>query len=215
MKHDTLIVGAAPAHGHEAFYRALLNEYRVVIAADAGGEWSVRLGRVPDVTVGDFDSADHGAAERLEAFGSQILCVAARKDESDLDLCVREARRLGAAQLTFAAAFTERIDHTLAAFGSVLTAVDLGATVREPSWTGWAVGGEGHRTRSIGVAPGTTFSVISPGGASGITIEGGSYPFSEGELSALSSLGVSNVATGNEVVVTVRLGRVLVLCVDI
>jgi thiamine pyrophosphokinase len=166
MSLDTLIVGAAPARHGEGFYRGLVSEYRLVIAADAAGEWCARLGRVPDVTVGDFDSAEPGAAERLLSLGSRVVRVRKCKDESDLELCVLEARRLGAMQVTFTAAFTERIDHTLSALGSVLGASGLEATVREPGWTGWSVGGGASPVRRIGVAPGATFSVIAPSGAS-------------------------------------------------
>lgn len=215
MTRDTLIVGAAPAPGHDGFYRGLLAEYEVVIAADAAGEWCIRLGRVPDVTVGDFDSAVPGAQSRLEAAGSRVVVAPVHKDSSDLDLCVLEARSLGAAQVVFAAAFTERPDHTLAALGSVLACSDLEAVVREPRWEAWTVGGEGPSTRSIQLAPGRTFSVIAPGGASGVSIEGGLYHLSDGDLAPLSSLGLSNTASRNDVVVSVRTGCVLVLAVSV
>ncbi|MDO8916011.1 MAG: thiamine diphosphokinase [Coriobacteriia bacterium] len=211
MKPDALIVGAAPMPGHEAFYRRLLAECRLVVAADAAGEWCVSLGRIPDVTIGDFDSAATGAQQRLAELGSRVVCVPADKDESDLDLCAREARGLGASQMTFTAAFTERPDHTLVAFGTVLGAANLGATVREPDWTGWVVGGPGCETRSIALSHGETFSVISPEGATGVSVQGGRYPLENGTLRPLSSLGLSNVATGNEIIVSVTSGSVLVL----
>lgn len=215
MTKRVLIVGAAPARDGERFYRALLEEYGLVVAADAAGEWCVRLGRVPDITVGDFDSAALGASERLAAAGCHVVGVPADKDFSDLDLCARQARALGADEVVFAAAFTERPDHTLAAFGSVVAASDLLAIVREPDWTAWAVGGAGPRVRRIPVSPGQTFSVMSPAGASGVCIEGARYPLVDGELSPLSSLGLSNLATGNEVVVSVKAGCAIVLAMTV
>ena len=208
-----LVVGAAPAAGCDEFYRGLLGEYDMVLAADAAGEWCVLLGRVPDVTVGDFDSAAPGARERLEAAGSRVVVAPVRKDSSDLDLCVAEARALGAVSIAFTAAFTQRPDHTLAALGSVMACGDLGAVVREPQWDAWTVGGDGPRVKVIGLSPGRTFSVISPGGASGVSIEGGLYPLSDGDLAPLSSLGLSNIAAGGEIVVRACTGCVLVLAV--
>lgn len=214
MTMSALVVGAAPLRGSEAFYRDLLTQYGLVVAADAAGEWCVGLGRVPDVTVGDFDSAAEGACERLEAAHSRVVVFPVHKDRSDLDLCVREARSLGATEVAFAAAFTGRTDHTLAALGSVLACGDLDAMVREPDWTAWTVGGGGACVRRIPLSPGATFSIISPAGASGVSIDGGSYPLVNGELGPLSSFGLSNTATGNGVVVTVATGCALVMAVN-
>lgn len=119
------IVGASPAADDRDFYRALLAGSEAVIAADAAGEWCVALGRVPDLTIGDFDSAADGAVARLVAAGSRVVELPAEKDVSDLDAALERARRLGAQAVTFTAAFSDRIDHTLAALGTVLSAADL------------------------------------------------------------------------------------------
>jgi thiamine pyrophosphokinase len=214
MRTSALIVGAAPTRDAEQFYRDLIKRYDLLIAADAGGEWCVGLGRVPDVTVGDFDSSARGAGDRLVAAGSRLVEVPVTKDLSDLDLCVREARALGVDDVAFAAAFSERPDHTLAAVGSVVAASDLLSMVLEPAWTAWTVGGAGPCARSIPIAAGRTFSVVSPTGARGVTIEGGRYPLVDGELGPLSSLGLSNIASGNEVSVHARVGCVIVLAVN-
>lgn len=208
--NGALIVGAAPAAGRETFYRALLAEAGFVIAADAAGEWCASLGRVPDVVVGDFDSSRPGAAERLREAGARVVTLDVRKDVSDLDACVDEARALARTPLTFAAAFEGRPDHTLAAFGAVCRASAGGrAVVREPSWTAYALEG-GDDALVLDLAPGTTFSVIAPAGARGVSLSGGSWPLDSVALEPLSSLGLSNVAISN-VVVEVEDGVVLVI----
>jgi thiamine pyrophosphokinase len=205
-----LIVGAAPAQDEHGFYARLLAGAGVVIAADAAGEWCAGLGRVPDVTVGDFDSAAQGAAERLRAAGSGVVTLPTAKDVSDLDACVDEARRRGVRELTFAAAFTGRVDHNLASFGSVLAAADLGVRVEEPGW--WAVPVTPEDPVSCLRLPGgTVFTVIAPGGATGVTIEGCVYPLSDAALEPLSSLGLSNIASGDGVGIRTGSGRLLVI----
>lgn len=213
---DTLVVGAAPEPGADAFYRDLLGSFERVIAADGAGEWCVRLGRVPEVVVGDFDSAEPGAPERLASMGCRIAAHPADKDLSDLDLCVEEARSLGACGVAFAAAFTGRLDHTFVALGTVLRAADLSAIVREPGFTAWTVGGAGRPSLRLDLPVGMTFSILCAEPTTGVTVEGGRYPLMEGSLDSLDGLGLSNVAKG---VVRVRSdgGRVLVIadgCLD-
>lgn len=206
-----LVVGAAPVRGADAFYRDLLARFELVVAADAGGEWCASLGRVPDATVGDFDSAEPGAAGRLARMGSSVVSAPPAKDDSDLELCARHARSQGVRDLCFTACTTDRLDHTLAALGTVMRCADLGAWLSEPSWTAWTVGGGGPRSRRIVMGTGTTFSVMAPAGASGVSVGGGRYPLTDGVLPPLSDLGLSNVANTPSVTVTVRDGVLLVI----
>jgi thiamine pyrophosphokinase len=206
-----LIVGAVPVQGAEAFYSGLLAASGLVIAADGAGEWCVSLGRVPDIALGDFDSAAPGAAARLIALGAQVVAVSPHKDESDLDLCAAAARRAGALDVCFTAAFTARLDHTLCALGAVLACADLNARVQEPSMSAWTVGGTGPRTRELDLPRGSTFSLVAPAGADGVSVRGGRYALHDGVLPPLSSLGLSNVSDSGHVCVTVRTGSLLVI----
>ncbi len=206
-----LIVGAAPVAGEEAFYRRILADARYVVAADAAGEWCAGLGRVPDVTVGDFDSSLDGAQERLVALGSGIVEFPGVKDRSDLDEAVAEARARGAESIVFTAAFTCRFDHTLAAFGCVARAKDLRPRVSEPGWEAWLLDSSARPALCVIVDAGTTFSVISLFGAEGVSIGGGEYALENAPLEPLSSLGLSNVATESELRFTVGKGSILVI----
>lgn len=208
---STLIAGAAPAPDAEPFYRALLASYEIVIAADAAGEWCVGLGRVPDATVGDFDSSVSGAPARLASLGSEVVTAPAAKDESDLDLCVAFARASGASDVAFTACTGGRLDHTLAALGTVLECADLSGRVLEPGMTCRALGPGRH---VVAMEPGTTFSAIAPAGAEGVSLEGGEYALANGSLPAMSSLGLSNVSTASEVVVNVGSGTVLLIMIE-
>ncbi|HEY5276048.1 MAG TPA: hypothetical protein VIK38_05865, partial [Coriobacteriia bacterium] len=132
MKH-TLVVGAAPLPEHEGFYRDLLASSAHVVAADAAGEWCVGLGRVPDAVVGDFDGSVPGAPERLQALGASVEVHPVEKDATDLELAIARAIAMWDDPIVLTAAFTWRIDHTLAAVGA-LTRAGAGASVLEPGW---------------------------------------------------------------------------------
>lgn len=213
MSHaECLIVGAAPRAGEEGFYGSLLPAYRVVIAADAAGEWCVARGRRPDVVVGDFDSAAAGAVARLRAAGCRVVEIPRVKDVTDLDAALTEARAMGVSRIDFCAAFEDRVDHTLASLGTMLRAADLGARVIEPGWSAWALDGRTNPRVELALADGATFSVLSPGGAAGVTVTGADYPLDDARVGALSGLGVSNVARGEgAVVVSVGSGVLLVI----
>ncbi len=160
MLQEVLIVGAAPVTGADAFYRDLLVRSEFVIACDAAAEWCVSLGRVPEIAVGDFDSAAPDAPDRLLERGIDVRVFPAEKDQSDLDLALALARESDARRVVFTAAYSERLDHTLAALGTVSSAADLGARIQEPTFTGVLLSDRGARSVELDVVPGALVSVL-------------------------------------------------------
>jgi len=208
----TLIVGAVPVVGAEEFYRALLGGADTVIACDAAGEWCLALGRTPDLVVGDFDSARPGAKERLEAAGVEVRSFPTAKDESDLDLALAAARERGTSGVILTAAFSERLDHSLAAIGTALRAADLNPVIEEPTFRAFLVDAADRPAVHWSAPAGTTVSVIALVSSSGVTLDGLVYPLTEARLPLLSSLGLSNIVdSGGVVGVTVAQGTVLVI----
>lgn len=204
-----LIVGAAPAPGGSAHYASVIAAADVVIAADGGLHVCLKAGRVPDVCVGDFDSVDGMRLEKARAAGARIVRHRADKDASDLDLALDEARAIGAGRVTFTAAFSSRIDHTVAALGTLLRSADLHGSADEPSVTMYALE-TGGGPLALTAQEGTTISVFALGGRATVTLRGVRYPLSKHILDPLSSLGLSNVATAAEQSVAVHDGRILV-----
>jgi thiamine pyrophosphokinase len=207
-----LVVGASPEAGGAAFYRDLLVQAGLLVAADAGAEWCVALGRTPDLAVGDFDSAETGAPARLRSLGVEVQEHSAAKDASDLDLAVSAAIARGASRLTLTACFGGRLDHTLASLGSLMRAsVGLAADVQEPSFAAWAFEAPARSGISLSVEPGGTLSVFSLGSAVGVTVRGGTFPLDDATLDPLSSRGLSNIASGTRFSVSASEGSVVVI----
>jgi thiamine pyrophosphokinase len=204
-----LVVGAAPAGGHAAlaFYRRLLAGAAAVVAADAAGEWCVGLGRVPELVVGDFDSSAAGARERLEAAGVRIEAHPAAKDSSDLDLAVSAALRAFGPPVVVTAAFSDRLDHTLASLGSLMRS-GRGAHAEEPRWSAWPV----WPTLPIvlDLEEGRLVSLLSPMGAAGVTLRGARWELDDDMLPPLADRGVSNEALGGTLTVSCASGGLLV-----
>lgn len=209
---SALLVGAAPVAGADAFYADLAAGHDLVIAADAAAEWLVDLGVTPGLALGDFDSARPGAVDRLRGRGIPIRAFSAAKDETDLELAVAAARELGADRLTVTAAFTCRLDHTLAAVGLVARAADLDAEIREPELTGWVLAGDHRGTLELALERGSLVTVMAVlGPARGVTLTGVRFPLADADLAPMSGLGVSNVVERKPATVTVADGTLLVL----
>jgi thiamine pyrophosphokinase len=210
----TVVVGAAPCEGFEPFYRRLLSTAHLVVAADAAAEWCVGLGRVPDTAVGDFDSADPGAVERLSGLGVEVLTFPRDKDETDLERAVDAARERSSDPIVLSAAFSRRLDHTLAAFGALVRA-GAGATVSEPEWrAALCVPGT---VLTLDLQEGTALSLIALTVAEGLTVSGTKWTLEAARLSSLSGRGVSNCASGGPVRVSTTSGSVVVIlpnCTD-
>jgi thiamine pyrophosphokinase len=206
-----LIVGSAPVISDHPHYARLIREADLLVAADGGVALCLEAGRAPDVCVGDLDSAPEDALGRAIALGTQIRRHPAEKSESDLDLAVALVRERETRSVVFTAAFSGRIDHTLAGFGTLLRAADLSAMADEPDWKAYALDAN-HRPELVLDEPrGTVLSVFSLSGDARVTIGGVAYPLSEHRMPPLSSLGLSNEATTSPQRITVSSGSVLVV----
>lgn len=208
---NVVIVGSVPEPGHGAFYASLMEEAEVVIGADAGALYALDAGVTPALAVGDLDSAGEKGVERLERAGVAVERHAARKDETDLDLALGAARRIGATRVTLTAAFSGRLDHTLASFGTLMRAADLDAVAEEPAWRGWALDSLSRPRLEVRLEPGATVSVIAPEGAGGVSLEGFDFALRDAIVPPMSGLGVSNVVVARTASVDVGDGRLLVI----
>lgn len=181
----------------------------LVIAADGGLAHAAALGVTPDLIVGDMDSAapellgQHAEVERQTH--------PARKDQLDLELALDAAVARGATALRIAGAFGGRLDQSLAA---LLIAARRAAG-------GTQVSLHSGRDEVIVVAPGVslqaatrvgaTVSLLALGDGAVVSFSGVEYPLERAPLPYGTGLGVSNVALGAEVSLSVHGGVVALL----
>lgn len=104
MNADCTIICGAPCNALE---KELVSGF--VIAADKGLEYALKAGIVPDLCVGDFDSAKCDVPENVE-------CIRAvpEKDDTDAILAANVAIERGFKELRFLCALGGRLGHTLA-----------------------------------------------------------------------------------------------------
>ncbi len=177
-----------------------------VIAADGGLLHTARLGLVPDVVIGDFDSLGHVPE------GSDVITLPVEKDMTDMQAAVEVARARGCHRFVLFGATGGRPDHTMANY-------QLLAALAEGGDEGYLVGDDFSVTAISDGSSLTfdssfrgTFSVFSVGGtARGVTIRGGHYALEDGVLTSVNPMGVSNSFLGEETSVSVEKGTLLVM----
>ncbi len=190
--------------------RAVLRPDDTLVAADGGLRYYRALGLEPQVVVGDLDSIEAGEAAALTAAGVRVERFPARKNETDLELALRQALADGADDVLIFGALGGRWDQTLA--NLLLLAHPDFRTVRVRLLDGpqqiYLVQGQ----TVVEGQPGDTVSLIALNGdALGVTTDGLEYPLARGTLRFGSTLGISNVLVGTRAAVSVEQG--LVACV--
>lgn len=190
-----------------------------VIAADGGARHAARLGVVIDLWVGDGDSIGEEALTALEATGVPIERSRPDKDESDTELAIQAAIRLGAAGIVIVGALGgPRIDHALANVGLLAMPGLAGRSVtivdaRSRIWLIRAPGPDGGAVeRRVSGRPGDLVSLLPMGdGVEGVTTDGLVYPLRDEPLPTGRARGLSNVRAAAEARVVVRRGLLLIV----
>ncbi|AFZ68324.1 thiamine diphosphokinase [Deinococcus peraridilitoris] len=180
----------------------------LVVAADGGIEHAQMLQVTPHLWVGDFDSS-LPTDPRFTHIPRQP--VARDKDFTDTELALHVARERGASEVTVWGAFGGRFDHTLAlALLSVRTS-QAGLAVRLHS------GDESARPLlpgppcTLATYPGQLLSVLALDDLRGLRIQGVRWPLAGVDVPAGSGWTVSNEAAGNTALLSVGVGRALIV----
>lgn len=190
-----------------------------VVAADGGARHAAGLDVRLDRWVGDGDSLDPAHLAAIEEAGVPIERARSDKDETDTELAIRAALRLGADGVVLLGALGgSRIDHALANIGLLAlpelagrSAVILDATAR--------ITRLGARDRDgaavVATLVGRVGDLVSllPHGAdvSGITTTGLAYALDDESLPAGTPRGLSNVIESEDATVRVRSGWLLIV----
>lgn len=92
--------------------RALLRDDDFIIAADGGARHALALGKIPNLIIGDLDSATFDLRPLTEK-GTRVIRFSHDKNETDLELAIDHALTLNPEQVVILAALGGRLDQTL------------------------------------------------------------------------------------------------------
>ncbi len=185
--------------------KGLAEKADYVICADGGLDNAAKAGIRPDCIIGDFDSARKSLVSRYPS--SKLISFPLDKDRTDTELAILHARSLGFKRIILACALGLRIDHELAnilllqRFCGMLSLIGDGFELH-------GIGKNGRFNARIGAV----ISLFALGGdAFGVSASGLKFPLKDADLGSGSSLGVSNIAVGRNIKISVKKGSLLVV----
>lgn len=179
----------------------------LIIAADCGYANAERLGVVPQVLLGDFDSIGTGELPPV----AEILQVPAEKDRTDTQLAVDLALSRGADDFVIIGGLSGRLDHTLSNLALLEYLFDARAhavmtdganRVRYLKNTGMLIARSSFTYLSL---------LVVGERARGVFVDGCKYPLKNATLKSSCQYAVSNEITGNCALVEVRRGALYVI----
>ena len=182
------------------------------IAADSGIDHAKALGRVPELVVGDLDSASEAGLAWGEEMGATIERHRADKDETDLELAMVAALAARPARVVVAAIGGGRLDHLIANL-AVLTDPRYEVNdVQIDALVDTSLLSVVHRRRDLRGEIGELISLLPMhGDAGGVTTTGLGFPLSGERLRSGSSRGVSNYFASEAGTVEVETGTLLAI----
>jgi thiamine pyrophosphokinase len=164
-----------------------------VIAADSGMMHAAALHLVPELWVGDFDSA--GSELRVVYKAVPHLAFPAEKDATDGALAIAEARRRGATRFVLLGSLGGQADHLLGHVGLALQLARDGlptllSSGHEEAWP--LLPGQ----LDVPLAAGDRISVVPFADLGGLDLDGVKWPLRKRDVPLGATLTLSNIATG-------------------
>lgn len=180
-----------------------------VIAADRGFDSLMAYGVNPDLAVGDFDSLGHRPSH------ANVIQLPAEKDDTDMVFALRKGLELGYRRFVLLGGVGGRLEHTLGnlqlldwltlrgAQGFLAGEKTVATCIRD-----------GQRLTFPPSMSGYLSVLCNSGTAEGVTLAGLKFPLDRYTLTSDFPLGVSNEFLGENALVTVEKGSLLLLWED-
>ncbi len=184
------------------FYKPLDTDF--LICADRGYRHCKKLGLVPDVLLGDFDSLDIPLPDGIERH-----TYPSEKDETDLQLAIDFAIKKGFKEIYCIGVFGGRCDHFLGNIGLMKWAKDRGAslTFEDSDTYMFLLSGE----VTLSKRENHYLSLIPFFEDATVSLSGTKYTAENALLRVGDTLGISNEITADFASITVHFGSLLVL----
>jgi thiamine pyrophosphokinase len=190
--HIVIVTGATPIPERVA---ALVPDAAIVLGVDSGFDHALAAGLRPNGLIGDLDSvSDDGRAWAEEH--ATISRHPADKNETDTELAVAFAAGMAPAWLTMIGG-GDRLDHTIAAIGSLAAPAATSIPRIDAWWNGQHIEVmHGPSRRTLSLTPESTLSLLVLGRpCDGVSISGVRWPLDGIRLEPVVGLGVSNEVT--------------------
>lgn len=205
--HILIFIGGDPPHPN---VRQHLPVDPHVIAADSGYAHAIAMGFVPHELVGDMDSIS--AVDLSDARDSNILIsqFSADKDLTDTEIAIASAIARHSTHITVVSGGGDRFDHVLAMVHSLASCA---LTIDTTLLVGTARVSYVSSAREFRLESqvGNIISLIPIGGAATVSTNGLQWELDNDTLQSFASRGVSNIAIGESITISVTDGLLAVI----
>jgi len=181
-----------------------------IICADGGIKHMSKLGLMPDLIVGDFDSAKKDQLDYYINSGVKLQKFSADKDQTDTHIAVEYAIEAGATNVTFLGALGSRFDHSYANIMLLYRLMKSGINAK-------IIDAHNHIAISSGIIEieGNVGQILSllPFGVNACIAEtqGLKYSITNRDLPLDDPYGISNIFASPKAVITIKSGWILAI----
>lgn len=192
------------------FYKEIVKAYDLIICADGGLAHAHKIGVLPDVILGDFDSAPSKMVEDYRSKGCKIITYPAIKNETDTEIALAYALDEGPESIDILAGIGSRFDHSLANVHLLKKGLERSLPCRiitennEIMIIDQDAQIEGKRGEGVSLLP-LTQSV------KGVFSAGLAYPIEDGVFEMGAPYGVSNYISEDKAHIKIESGLLLVI----
>lgn len=188
----------------------ILNPSDIVICCDGGSKYLFEEGILPHYIIGDLDSSKPEIIQFFETKKVIFKKFDAKKDETDMELCIDFAIGLTPDEIIILGGIGTRFDHSLANVNLLIKSEDenIKTTIIDSKNTINITKNEfqieGKKGDLVSLLP--ISSVVS-----GVTTKGLEYPLNNATMHIGKALGISNVMLEDFASVSVKNGYLLVI----
>jgi len=183
-----------------------------IISVDGGARHLREMGILPNILIGDFDSANSADLEFFINQGIEVYKFPLEKDMTDSELAIEKALEMGADELQFIGAIGSRVDHSFANILLLKKLLDIGVKA--------CIIDENNQIYMFN----TTFTIPKHDGyklslipvsekVTGVSTRGLKYKLNDATMLLGTSWGVSNEFLEDNATVTIEEG-ILLVCVS-
>ena len=203
-----LIVTAGEQPEYELL-AAYTKDADLVICADGAADTLMAHSIIPDVLIGDFDSADSASIAFMEASGAALMRLEVDKNETDTEAAVALALESGAEEIVVLGALGRRLDHALGNLGMLLKADRAQVPCRIIDALHEITAA--HGDFELHGNPGQTVSILPLGGDIIVTATNLKYPLEKLLLRCDASRGISNILLDSPAALHIEGGTALII----
>ncbi|SDB20296.1 thiamine pyrophosphokinase [Pseudobutyrivibrio sp. YE44] len=210
----TFIVGAMPLDEYTKNIMLKVPEReRMIIACDKGYFHLKEAKLVPDLVIGDFDSAGEELYKELVSQGINVVKLNPVKDDTDVEAALKYAFDNSTGDIVILGAIGGRLDHTLGNIALLGMALKNGRKAYLWDRTNRVQMIEGGQSITLEKALDYKYVSVFPYGglADGVNMEGFKYPVSDGTIEGFNTLTVSNELIEDTGEISIKKGYLIVM----